>query len=145
MRTKKPLILCVVVILLAGMIAVGHVLKDDSWVLWGNWGLVFPKDAECTQIYKKTSEPSFHGDGIRYHVFRCKNADAMQTAFEWKEISDESIETIESWLESIEVPPERRTDFSKCVYEYRSQQDGSELFLLWNSQNSEIYVVESFL
>lgn len=42
---------------------------DYSSVLQANWDISLPSAAKCDQIYAKDSGASFHGDGVRFHVF----------------------------------------------------------------------------
>ena len=54
-------------------------------------------------------------------------------------------EAINEWLKEIDVPNEYYPEFEKCSYRYESQDDNSELLILWDSEKNELYIIESFL
>ena len=70
---------------------------------------------------------------------------------EWKSDEKDTIfygnysNTVNVWLDTIDVPSEYRPDYSECMFWYDSQDDNSEIIILWDKENSYLYVVESFL
>ena len=52
---------------------------------------------------------------------------------------------VEGWLDDIHVPSGERPDYASCVYWYQSQDDGSELIVLWDESRKKLYTAESFL
>lgn len=119
-----------------------------------NWGIDLP-EAGAKELYS-FSEPSFHGDGIRYHVIdypagnESKRVLNSMSQIE-KVFSDADAPTqgqiaaVEEFLKGIDIPADVIPDWSKCQLIYMKQNDNSELYLFYWSGTGTIYVVESFL
>lgn len=126
------------------------VFEDYGGVIKANWDISIPKEAEYREVYSKDSGVSFHGDGIRYHVFSCKQTAPIDKMADWSNTQQETKynssykDAVTGWLDSIEVPDDRLPDFSACTYFYKSEYD-DELILLWNKQKGTLYVVECFI
>ncbi len=124
---------------------------DYAEVMEKNWGITLPTEAGYSQTYKKQGEQGFQGDGFRYHAFSCKENQPMLNAFAWSKTQrktnfhDDYTSACESWLGEIGVPQSDRPDYAKCVFFYKSQQDMSEIILLFDESKGILYVVESFL
>ncbi len=116
-----------------------------------NWGIALPEEAVLNEIYSKQTEPTFNGDGVRYHVFSCENAEEIEKIFQWESTQKATIfaDSFESaamyWLDEIGVPAEERPSFENCRYYYQSQNDNSEIVIFWDSGLNRLYVAESFL
>ena len=54
-------------------------------------------------------------------------------------------EAVNEWLNQIDVPLEVRPNYSECLYWYDSQDDSSEIIILWDKHKSSLYIVESFI
>ena len=125
--------------------------NDYSSVIHANWGFGLPSEAHYSEVYYKDSGASFHGDGIRFHVFSYKEEKPVEEMLAWSGKEEETIfsssyrEAVTEWLNSIDVPNEKYPDYSKCLYWYGSQNDNSEIIVLWDKSSMMIYVVESFL
>ena len=61
------IIFIIIVFSLSGIIIYNN-LTNYSTVLKANWNIELPKNS-IKEIYSTSSTPSFHGDGIRYHIF----------------------------------------------------------------------------
>ncbi len=124
---------------------------DYTATIKENWEITIPKETGCTQVYEKQCEPSFHGDGFRYHVFACKDNQAMLDAFAWSSqeektnFHDSYSASCEEWLTEIDVPESERPVYAECVYYYKNQEDMSEIIMLFSETQGKLYVVESFL
>lgn len=124
---------------------------DYASTIEKNWGIVLPKESGYKQVYAMQTEASFHGDGFRYHVFACADGQAMLAAFSWSSeekstnFHDSFTASCEGWLDEIGVPQNERPVYGECVYYYDSQQDLSEMIMLYSGTQSKLYVVESFL
>ena len=154
MKTGKKLILSilsVIIVLGAAMLLAGKYLSDYNTALKANWEISIPSKARYSEIYTKDSGPSFLGDGIRYHVFSYKENAYAEEMLDWEADEKESIfhgnysDTVNAWLDAIEVPAEYRPNCSQCLFWYDSRNDNSEIIILWDAENSTIYVVESFM
>lgn len=126
-------------------------INNYSKLLYENWGIKIPATAHCRQIYEMDSGPSFHGDGIRYHIFSYKNEDDIKDMLAWR--SDEGItifnqsysEAVNAWLDRITVSYSHRPNYNECCYWYQTKDDNSEVLVLWDKSQSKLYIVESFL
>ena len=120
-------------------------------MLDANWGFSLPAEAKCKNVYEKDAGPSFHGDGIRYHVFSYKNEESIETLLEWSETESGTLfhgnysNAAEVWLGEIDVPQEERPEYEACVYWYANQEDNSEIIIFWNDVQDRLYIAESFM
>ena len=109
-----------------------------------------PKNS-IKEIYSANSDSSFHGDGIRYHIFLYRNENEIEELFNWSIEEKETIfyssysESVNNWLNKIKVSKENYPSYSNCKYCYEKQDDNSEIIILWDSKEIKLYVVESFL
>ena len=155
MKSKKRKILSIVLVIIivvsAIMFFMWKHLTNYNTTLEANWEISIPSKASYSEIYSKDSGPSFHGDGIRYHIFSYKDHSYVKEMLEWKSDEKDTIfygnysNTVNVWLDTIAVPYEYRPDYSECMFWYDSQDDNSEIIILWDKENSYLYVVESFL
>ena len=121
-----------------------------SRVLEANWGISLPFRSLYTEIYENDAS-GFHGDGLRYHVYRYKYEDYIDLMFAWRSRENETIfhssysEAAETWLDELQVPAEERPDYAACAYWYKAQEDHSELIVFWDQERNRLYILESFL
>lgn len=119
-------------------------------VLKANWGFVLPRRGQCTEVYSADSGASPHGDGLRYHVYSCRDTH-IESMYAWLPDEHATIyhdsfhAAADDWLGQLNVPAERRPVCSGCVYHYQSQDDHSELIVFWDEGRQMLYVLESFL
>lgn len=154
MNKRKIAVISIVValaIIITGLVLVWNHFSDYSTTLNANWGFRLPSKAHYSEVYSKDSSASFHGDGIRYHIFSYKEEKPVNELFNWSANEEKTVfnlsyqEAITEWLNSIDVPTEELPDYSKCLYWYESQDDNSEIIVLWDASSKRIYIVESFL
>ena len=125
-------------------------LSNYSNVLKINWNIELPKNT-IKEIYSANSDSSFHGDGIRYHIFSYKNENKIEELFNWSIEEKETIfyssysESVNNWLNNIKVSKENYPNYSNCKYWYDKQDDNSEIIILWDSKENKLYIVESLL
>ena len=125
-------------------------LSNYSNVLKINWNIELPKNT-IKEIYSANSNASFHGDGIRYHIFSYKNENKIEELFNWSIEEKETIfyssysESVNNWINKIKVSKENYPNYSNCKYWYEKQDDNSEIIILWDSKENKLYIVESFL
>lgn len=154
MKSKKQILsivlVCIIVLSVAMLLMWKH-LTNYNITLEVNWQISIPSKAHYSETYSKDSGSSFHGDGIRYHIFSYKDHSYVGEMLEWESDDKETIyysnysNTVNVWLDTIDVPSEYRPDYSECLFWYNSQDDNSEIIILWDRGNRTIYVVESFL
>lgn len=153
MRIKKRQIvvgslLCVLLVILI----IGWTLFPSySEVLRANWGFSLPGQARCAEVYEKDSGDSFHGDGIRYHVFSYRDRNPVDGMLAWSETEKKTIfdgsyqKAATKWLDKIGVPEEQRPDYAGCAFWYKAQEDNSEILVFRNQAENRLYIVESIL
>lgn len=140
-------VLCAIIV---GALFTWKSLSDYSRVLKTNWDITLPQGSRYSEIYGKSAD-SFHGDGIRYHVFTYKNAEPIDQMFVWQteeqktNYCDSYSEAVNKWLNELSIPAKERPNYAECVYWYQSKNDGSEIIILWDKSQDRLYIVESFL
>lgn len=128
-----------------------RVMSDYNRALNANWGFKVPWQSQYSEIYKTDSGPSFHGDGLRYHVYSYKYEDFIDLMFVWSPVErepnyyDSYSEAVTQWLNDLEVPEEYCPEFANCSYWYRTKDDKSEIICLWDAGMNRLYIAESFL
>ena len=149
---KKRITITVAACILVAVCCIGwRVFSDYSRVIEANWGISLPWKARLTEIYEKDAGPSFHGDGVRYHVYSYKYEDYIDLMFAWPPTEyptnyyATTSEAAEVWLDEIDVPAEERPDYEKCCSWHKSQDDNSEIIFFWDNDLNHLYIVENFI
>ncbi|MBQ9930733.1 MAG: hypothetical protein IJO79_00090 [Firmicutes bacterium] len=148
---KRILLTILIIVLFAATVAMQWDMSGYLKTFEENWGIEFPKQAGCKEAYAKDSGASFHGDGIRYHIFDVEKEERITAALVWQTEDRETIfceslfTAANQWMDEIQVPQSKRPDYPDCVFWYSSQSDSSELILLWDEDEEELYIIESFL
>lgn len=153
MKKKRNAVLVLICLLLAGCLLGWNAFSHYSIALEANWGFALPFKALYRELYAKDSGPSFHGDGIRYHVYSYKYEDYIDLMFAWKGTEGSTIynkpysQEVTQWLNEIEVPDEWHPDYDKgnCGYWYKSRQDNSQIIVIWNQMLNRLYIAEHFI
>lgn len=142
----------VAIAIIIGLSCVWNHMSDYSTTLNVNWGFELPSKSHYSEVYSKNSGSSFHGDGIRYHIFSYKEAEPISEMFDWNNGEDEKTiysssyeDAVNEWLNRIDVPTEEFPNYSECLYWYESQEDNSEIIVIWDSSKNRIYIAESFM
>jgi len=152
---KKKILTGITALVLIALLAVGLMkqITDYNSVINANWGFNIPRKAHYEEIYSKDSGSSFHGDGIRYHVFSYENEEPVSEMFFWGEnngptrFHDHYQQAACDWLTEISVPIESYPDFQNCHYAYFHGPDDprNEIIILWNSEADLLHICESFM
>ena len=148
---KRKWLIAVAALLVLTIVGVSKLLPSYSSTLEANWGISLPRKARLTEVYQQDSGTSFHGDGVRYHVFSYIHEDYIDPMFPWSptesptNYSANTSEAAEAWLDEIDVPNEERPNYENCSSWYKSQEDNSEIILLWDKELNRLYIIESFL
>lgn len=143
--------IAVVIAIVIGSALTWNYFQDYSTTLNANWEIQLPRKAHYSEVYRKDSGATFHGDGIRYHVFSYQEEKQISRMLDWSDHEEKMIfhssysEAITEWLNSIDVPSGEWPNDSECLSWYESQADNSEIIVLWDAGLKRIYVVESFL
>lgn len=148
---KRALAIATVLIVILTGIGILKLFPSYASVIKSNWGISLPIKAVLTETYEKDSGASFHGDGVRYHVFSYKYEDYIDLMFAWTPNEHKtnfyptSREAAEAWLDEIDVPADERPDYSKCYSWSKSQADNSEIIVFWDSESNKLYIIENFI
>lgn len=148
---KKKIIIIVALIILIVLAGVWKLVPSYSSTLKANWGISLPIKALSSEVYEKDSGSSFHGDGVRYHVFSYEYEDYIDLMFAWSPVEHSTnyystvSEAAEAWLDEIDVPTEQRPNYLNCSSWHTSQEDNSEIIFFWDNELNRIYIVENFI
>lgn len=149
---KKRIVIVIAVCILVAFCCIGwRVFSNYSRIIEANWGITLPWKARLTEVYQQDSGPSFHGDGVRYHVYSYKYEDYIDLMFAWPPTEyptnfyATTSEAAEAWLDEIVVPAEERPDYANCSSWHKSQEDNSEIIFFWDSEQNRLYIVENFI
>lgn len=140
-------------LIILGFIIMGFSRYFDnySYIINENWSIKIPRDYE--EIYKKDSGPSFHGDGLRYHIFKYERSEKINDIVSWSDTADlyqgknRFLEgEVTKILSSLEVPSEHYPSFhGGYMYYYEAKEDSSRIFMLHDYNSKVLYVVEDFM
>lgn len=105
-----------------------------------NWGIELPKDGN--EIYSTDSGPSFHGDGVRFHIFQYNH----ELTFPDRETETSSIENVSALLTQLAVPLEHRPDLDHVtLVELHAKKDQrNTLYLLYDTEEQRLFILENF-
>ena len=149
---KKRILLVVLVTLISVRTIYKSIVPSYASVLEANWGVELPIKALCKEVYKADTGPSFHGDGIRYHVFSYRYEDYIDLMFAWSgNLENETLfyqsysEASDIWLDELDIPEEQYPDYDACSCWYKSEHDNSEIIIFWNPEINRLYIVENIL
>ncbi len=124
-----------------------NILHSDPAALQANWGFSLPAGAHCALVYEQDEGASFHGDGLRYHVFACQTVDPIDGLFPWAEADPEQTAQAGRWLDALEVPQAQRPIAGQCLtWEIRQNDDPRDTLLaFWDREVGRLFILESFL
>ena len=149
---KKRILLVVLVTLISVWTIYKSIVPSYASVLQDNWGVELPIKALCKEVYKADTGPSFHGDGIRYHVFSYRYEDYIDLMFAWSgNLENKTLfyrsysEASDIWLDELDIPEEQYPDYDACFCWYKSEHDNSEILIFWNPEINRLYIVENII
>ena len=149
---KKRILLVVLVTLISVQTIYKSIVPSYASVLEANWGVELPIKALCKEVYKADTGPSFHGDGIRYHVFSYRYEDYIDLMFAWSgNLENKTLfyrsysEASDIWLDELDIPEEQYPDYDACFCWYKSEHDNSEILIFWNPEINGLYIVENII
>ena len=149
---KKRILLVVLVTLISVRTIYKSIVPSYASVLEANWGVELPSKALCKEVYKADTGPSFHGDGIRYHVFSYRYEDYIDLMFAWSgNLENKTLfyrsysEASDIWLDELDIPEEQYPDYDACFCWYKSEHDNSEILIFWNPEINRLYIVENII
>lgn len=149
---KKKILLLIVIVLVSVWTIYRAIIPSYSSVLEANWGIELPTKALCKEVYEADTGPSFHGDGVRYHVFSYRYKDYIDLMFAWsgnlenKTLFYESYsKAVDIWLGELGIPQEQYPDYDSCFCWYKAEHDNSEMIIFWNPDINRLYIVENLL
>lgn len=149
---KKRILLAIFVALISVWAIYQSIVPSYSSVLEANWGIKLPVKALCKEVYREDTGPSFHGDGIRYHVFSYRYEDYIDLMFAWSgNLENETLfyesytEAADIWLSELDIPEEQYPDYDSCFCWYKNEHDNSEIIIFWNPEINRLYIVENII
>lgn len=148
---KRALAIAAILIVILTGIGILKLFPSYASTIKSNWDISLPIKAVITETYEKDSGASFHGDGVRYHVFSYKYEDYIDLMFAWTpnehktKFYPTTREAAEAWLDEIDVPADERPDYSKCYSWSKSQDDNSEIIIFWDNELNKLYILEKFI
>lgn len=158
---KKKTLLVIIVVLISVWTIYRAIIPSYASVLEANWGIELPIKALCKEVYEADTGPSFHGDGIRYHVFSYKNSAAIEQMLPWSDKDGNTLawsqiqgeeknyqtytEASDIWLSELVIPEEQYPDYDACLCWYKNAHDNSEIIIFWNPEINRLYIVEKMI
>ena len=161
-KMKKKLIwiilsIALIILILFGFFAYKEISDYTNIINLNRW-IQIPKEANVEEIYSKDSWESFHGDGIRYHVYVYENEEIVNSMLDWNDEKDTTeptafhgsySEALLAWIEELNMSDE---DLEQYFYKidssnflYRKKEDNSEIFIIQSASEKRLYILESFL
>ena len=149
---KKRILLAIFVALISGWAIYRSIVPSYSSVMEANWGIELPVTALCKEVYREDTGPSFHGDGIRYHVFSYRYEDYIDLMFAWSgNLENRTLfyqsysDAADMWLGELGIPQEQYPDYDACFCWYKNEHDNSEIIIFWNPEINRLYIVENII
>lgn len=115
-----------------------------SEIIQKNWGIELPTSYE--EVYSTDSGASFLGDGERYHVFQYDSNEEVKNALNWQSIDVVRIDgKVKKILSNLNILDKYAIDFAEQYkYYYKTQEDSSIGYFIWQEENKRIYIIERF-
>ena len=149
---KKKILLLIVIVLVSVWTIYRAIIPSYSSVLESNWGIELPTKALCKEVYEADTGPSFHGDGVRFHVFSYRYEDYIDLMIAWSgNLENETLfnesysEAVDIWLGELGITQEQYPDYDSCFCWYKAEHDNSEMIIFWNPDINRLYIVENLL
>ena len=149
---KKKILLLIIVVLVTVWTIYQSIIPSYASVLEANWDIELPVKAICKEVYSEDTGPSFHGDGIRYHVFSYRYEDYINLMFAWSgNLENKTLfyqsysEAADIWLGELGIPQEQYPDYDACFCWYKNAHDNSEIIIFWNPEINRLYIVENII
>ena len=131
---KKRILLAILVALISTWTIYKSIVPSYFSVLEANWGIELPVKAICKEVYSEDTGPSFHGDGIQYHVFRFTNSSEIEKMLPWSDVNGNTL----AWSQT-------DPDYDSCFCWYKNEHDNSEIIIFWNPEINRLYIVENII
>lgn len=133
------------------IIGISKYFDNYSFIINENWNIKIPRN--FIETYKKDSGPSFHGDGLRYHIFKYDRSEKIDDIVSWSDTADlyqgknRFVEgEVTKILSSLQVTSEYYPSFQGgYMYYYEAKEDASRIFMLHDYDSNLIYIVEDFM
>lgn len=125
-------------------------MNDYTNIIRLNRWIEIPKKLGYEELYSKDQWASFHGDGVRYHVYSYENEEVVESMLDWINV----LETEETdffgladiRLDKLDIKTKYSPIITQVIYAYyNKQQDNSEILILRNDIEKKLYIIESFL
>lgn len=123
-----------------------NIIRLNRWVK-------IPEEANYKEIYSKNSGSSFHGDGLRYHVYSYENEEPIAWMVDWSGniklnpavYYDSYVWGIYDSLQEMYSSEENSDKLNNLNFWHKWQDDNSEIIMIQDKEAKKIYIIESFL
>ena len=143
--TKKVLTILAVVAVIAvaipvGMYIAGNYYFTDARIYEENWGVNLPSNIK--EEYSKKTETSFHGDGLRYTIFKYEDS-SSEFISSLSSDKDMDIENeFSAILASLSVEKNNYPDFTHDYLSQCKDSYGNELYIIYDAIENKLYLVQ---
>ena len=140
------IVLILVIVFIFGILIFNY-FNDYNNVLYSNWNIKIPHSSKYKLIYEKQDEISFHGDGLRYHLYNYKYNKGISDIGLWKPINknENNINKLDEYINKLNIDEKFMPNYDNCLFINIAKEDNSEIIILWDKKMKIIYLVESFI
>lgn len=145
-KKKKVLfVICIVIVALV-LVCVGQFVWAKLYytpqrIYELNWKLEFPDDTRVA--YNMTSGADPHGEGIKYTIFDVDKDKIADFIDGWETESSKNFENgLKTDLEMIDVPAEKYPNFDHKYDWISLEQYSDKLFMMYDHQENQLYVLD---
>lgn len=118
-----------------------YCFRSPKRVYETNWEITLPK--KMHQDFYTSTEPSVHGDGIKFSVYSSKNGLSKDFLSDFKtESAKDSQEEILAKLAELKVPSEHYPDFEHQCSAKIIEKYSNKLYLIYDAETNKLYVVQ---
>ena len=139
---SKIILICILIMIILASCSCIYYYKDYSLFLKLNHEITIQKVSKL--VYRAENEgPHFHGDGYYYTVLKYKKRFTKEYLDNYKSGRNISIENaITNILDEIQVPQEKRPNFTKEYYWDRKAVNGNDIYLLYFMEDNSLHIFE---
>lgn len=145
--SNKLIIILIGLLIIVGLFIYNFIKETNTYsnIIKSNWKIEL--SSSYKEIYSSDRGPSFLGDGYRYHIFEYKTSNDIKDSLDWQTYKNPSMELdINNILSELKVPNKYLPPFD-CEYMhfFKTKDDSSKLYIIFNEKENKVYVAEHFL
>lgn len=148
MKSKRVrIVLAILIVLLmftGGVYFYNRYTYTFPEIIKSNWDIELPENYH--EIYKTDNGRGFDGDGIRYHVLRYDNLEAIKEMVNWRSTDVVRIDSkVKKLLKNLDIPSEYEINWQdEYKYYYKAQEDLSIGYFILVEDLGRVYIIENF-